>query len=87
MTKHIFERRGYGLTTANILYRLPDYPAILQSYLWQEFDEEPEFPRLRKFLDFWSHKLEGLLYSVTVAHSGLIKVARINQIDGEFRLH
>ncbi len=27
---------GYGLTTANILYRLPDHPAIIQSYIWQE---------------------------------------------------
>ena len=25
---------GYGLTTANIFYRLPDYPAIVQSYVW-----------------------------------------------------
>ncbi|KAF0132483.1 MAG: Usg family protein, partial [Methylocystaceae bacterium] len=43
--------QGYGLTTANILYRLPDYPKIIQSYIWQEYDLHPEFPELRKFLD------------------------------------
>ena len=37
---------GYGLTTANILYRLPDYPAIVQSYVWQEYDLHPHFPEL-----------------------------------------
>ena len=45
---------GYGLTTANIFYRLPDYPAIVQSYVWQEYDLHPDFPELHKFLDFWS---------------------------------
>jgi uncharacterized protein Usg len=28
------QMQGYGLTTANILYRLPDHPAIIQSYIW-----------------------------------------------------
>ena len=25
---------GYGLTTAQILYRLPDHPSLLQTYVW-----------------------------------------------------
>lgn len=81
------QQSTYGLTTVNILYHMPDHPAILQSFLWQEFDENPDFPRLRKFLDFWAHELEGLLHSVTVAHAGLVRVAQVNAIDGEFRLH
>ena len=32
---------GYGMTTANILYRLPDHPAIIQSYVWQDYDLHP----------------------------------------------
>ena len=35
---------GYGLTTANILYRLPDHPALLQTYIWQDYDLAPRFP-------------------------------------------
>ena len=27
---------GYGLTTAQILYRLPDHPSLLQTYVWQD---------------------------------------------------
>ena len=45
---------GFGLTTANILYRLPDHPAILQNYIWQQHDLHPDFPELTKFLDFWT---------------------------------
>ena len=29
---------GFGLTTANIFYHRPDYPAVLQSFLWQRHD-------------------------------------------------
>lgn len=77
---------GYGLTTANILYRLPDHPAIIQSYIWQQYDLQPEFPELRKFLDFWISKLEGPLHAVMVTHSGLIKPAELD-VRGEFQLH
>ena len=79
--------QGYGLTTANILYRLPDYPKIIQSYVWQEYDVHPEFPELRKFLDFWMRSLDGPLHSVTVAHSNLIKPAELKLLDKEFKVH
>ena len=78
---------GYGLTTANILYRLPDHPAFLQSYIWQEYDLAPRFPELRAFLDFWRRELEGPLHSVTVAHSQLIRPAEIVSVNGVLTLH
>src|SRR5271166_4077572 len=78
---------GFGLTTANILYRLPDHPAILQNYIWQQHDLHPHFPELKKFLNFWARELDGLLYSVTVAHTRLIKPAELRATDGEFRLN
>jgi uncharacterized protein Usg len=78
---------GYGLTTAQILYRRPDHPWLLQTYVWQEYDLAPNFPELHGFLKFWQRSLEGILHSVTVAHSRLIKPAELRAVDGEFRLH
>ena len=78
---------GYGLTTAHILYRRPDHPWLLQSYVWQEYDLCPKFPELQHFLEFWREQLDGALYSVTVAHSGLIKPAELKAVDGLLRLH
>src|SRR3954464_10952685 len=78
---------GYGLTTAQILYRMPDHPSLLQTYVWQNYDLCPRFPELFKFLAFWQQKLEGPLYSVQVAHSGLLRPAEIKAIDGVLRLH
>ncbi len=79
--------QGYGLTTAEILYRMPDHPALLQSYIWQDYDIFPEFPTLKKFLDFWTNTLDGPLFKVTVGHCKLIKPAELKAIGGEFRLH
>ena len=51
--------KGYSLTTAEILYRLPDYQTILQTYIWQDFDQHPRFPKLTGFLDHWKRNLDG----------------------------
>ena len=40
---------GYGLTTAQILYRLPDHPSLLQTYVWQDYDLCPRFPVLNRY--------------------------------------
>jgi uncharacterized protein Usg len=71
--------RDYRLTTAEILYHLPDHPSLLQSYIWQELDLAPQFPVLRKFLAFWSHNLEGKLHSVRVGSASLITPAEWRQ--------
>ena len=79
--------KGYGLTTANILYRRPYHPWLLQTYVWQNYDLCPDFPELQGFLEFWQKSLEGVVHSVTVVHSHLIKPAEIKPVDGIFRLH
>ena len=79
--------KGYSLTTAEILYRLPDHPSLLQTYVWQDYDLHPKFPKLFGFLRFWNVKLEGKLHSVVVAHSKLIKPSEIRMVDGQFRLN
>jgi uncharacterized protein Usg len=86
-TNFLKQLAGYGLTTARILYRYPDHPTLLQTYIWQEYDVAPRFPVLNGFLRFWQRELEGKLHSVVVAHSGLIKPAELRAIGTEFRLN
>jgi uncharacterized protein Usg len=78
---------GYGLTTADILYRLPDFPAVLQSFVWQQYDLAPKFPMLTRFLEFWTRELEGPLHSVRVAHSQLIRPAEFVAVNGVFTIN
>ncbi|MEO1986577.1 MAG: usg protein [Martelella sp.] len=78
---------GYGLTTAHILYRLPDFESLLQTYVWQDYDLAPDFPEMHKFLDFWKEKLDGPLHSVRYAHRRLIGPNEWRQVSGEFTIH
>lgn len=78
------ELADFRLTTAKIVYRLPDHPDLLQSYVWQELDQAPKFPALKRFLDFWERNLEGKLHSVTVAHAGLMQPVRMRAVDAEY---
>ena len=78
--------RDYRLTTAEILYHLPDHPSLLQSYIWQEYDIAPRFPVLHKFLDFWTRNLEGRLHSVKVANVQLIQAPQARYADALLHL-
>jgi len=70
--------KGYRLTTAEILYHMPDYPDFLQSYLRQEYDLAPKFPILKKFLGFWHRSLDGKLHSVRVASVGIVSAREMS---------
>jgi uncharacterized protein Usg len=78
---------GFVLTTAEILYHLPDYPELLQTYIWQEYDQAPSYPTLKKFLDFWESKLEGRLHSVRVASNKLIYPNEFRLADAQYQVH
>ena len=64
---------GYGLTTAQIVYRMPDHLNLFQDFLWQHYDTFPSFPALSGFLAFWEEEIEGPIHSVTVAHARLLR--------------
>ena len=79
--------RGYSLTTAEILYHIPDHCHLLQSFIWQDYDIAPRFPKLIKFLDFWTRNLDGRLANVRVAHNAIIGPAELRFVGAEWRLH
>ena len=82
-----FEIAGFGLTTASIFYRLPDFPRLLQTYVWQEYDVAPKFPELQRFLEFWERELDGALHSVTVAHHRLLTERELRLAAAEFSIN
>ena len=78
---------GYSLTTAEILYHMPDFPDLLQSYIWQEYDLAPKFPKLIGFLDFWQTNLDGKLHHVRVANKKLLGAGEVKILEGDFSLN
>lgn len=78
---------GYRLVTAEILYRMPDHPKLLQAYIWQDYDLEPKYPALSKFLDFWNRELEGPIHSVRVGTKRLIHPSEFRHADFVGAIH
>lgn len=87
MTALELQLRGYRLTTAEIIYHLPDHPALLQSFIWQKFDLAPDYPELRRFLEFWSRSIEGKLHSVNVNQSSRTTPNRFRHVKHALTLH
>jgi uncharacterized protein Usg len=87
LQNRVFQPKAFQLTTAEILYRLPDYPGLLQSFVWQKLDSAPDFPLLREFLAFWDSNLDGSIHSVRVAGRDIIDPPSLRCIDREFTLH
>lgn len=79
--------QGRRLTTAEILYYLPDHPSLLQEFLWQTLDEAPNFPRIHRFLGFWRREVHAVIHSVQVSCVGIVSPARIRVVDHLGTLH
>ncbi|AWI85586.1 aspartate-semialdehyde dehydrogenase [Alloyangia pacifica] len=79
--------KGYGLTTAELFYRMPDYQNVLNTFVWQEYDLAPDHPRLFRFIEFWQEEIEGPLHSVRFTHRKMISAGEWRQVVGEFRYH
>jgi uncharacterized protein Usg len=77
---------GYRLTVAEIFYRLPDHPSLLQTFIWQDYDLVPKYPILHGFLTFWRENLDGELHSVRVASRDLITPDDIRVVDAQYSL-
>ncbi|MDX2200389.1 MAG: Usg family protein [Phycisphaerae bacterium] len=68
---------GWRLTTAEVLYYMPDHPKLLQSFVWQTLDLAPRYPRIRKFLDFWKAEIEAVIHSVRLASGEELAPSRV----------
>ncbi|MBF5093237.1 Usg family protein [Azospirillum sp. INR13] len=87
MANLVRQLRDFRLTTAEILYHMPEYPGLLQCYLWPDLDQAPEYPVLRRSLDFWQRNLDGKLHSVRLATQTLITPGALRHAAVDFRIH
>ena len=79
--------KGARILTAEILYHLPDYPGLLQSFVWQTLDTAPRYPRLARFLDHWRREIEAVIHSIRIGHGGDLAPVQVDHVGGELRLH
>ena len=78
--------KGYGLTTAEMLYRMPDHRNVLNAFIWQDYDLAPDYPRLFDFIEFWHDRIEGPLHSVRFTHRKQVAAGEWRNVVGEFEV-
>ena len=83
----VAQLNDYRITTAEVLYWMPDHQHVLQSFVWQHLDLAPRFPVLTKFLDYRERNLDGKLHRIRVANAALIKPAEFKFASGLYHLH
>lgn len=68
---------GYKLITANIVYHLPDYNYILQEFIWQNYDNPPEYRHLKKFIKFWENNIDARIKEIEIAETDFNKRTKL----------
>jgi uncharacterized protein Usg len=79
--------KGYGLTTAEMYYHMPDHPHVLNTFVWQDYDLAPDHGKLLKFIGYWQEELDGPLHSVRFVHRKMISPGEWRHVTGEFSYH
>lgn len=58
--------------TLSVEYYRPDFPSILQAFVWQLDDRTPDFPRVHRFLDHWRREITAPIATIRlVARDGV----------------
>ena len=79
--------RGKRLTTAEVIYYMPDHPSLLQRFMWQTLDLAPDYPRVHEFLEFWRREIDAVIHSVNVSAVGEVRAPRVRIAGVISRLH
>jgi uncharacterized protein Usg len=80
-------REGQALTRAEIRFRLPDCHSVVGRYIWEEFDQAPEYPMLFAFLANWQEPIEGMLQSIQILHRAPVGPERWKHVGGRLLLN
>ena len=63
------ERIIEQLTLIQIYYYMPDYPSVITDFTWQTMDLYPQFPRMRRFLNYWHENIDAKINEIYLNYS------------------
>lgn len=79
--------KGWGISTIEACYRMPDHQLVLNSLVVQMVDLAPDYPRLFAFVEFWKDNIDGPLHSIRFTHARMLGPRQWRHVVGEFPLH
>ena len=61
---HIIEK--WTVASVQVIYYIPDFPHIVNEFMWQTDDQRPDFPRIGRFLNYWDRYIDGPIKEVYI---------------------
>ena len=49
-----------------VVYYIPDYLHLVNEFIWQTEDQQPDYPRINQFLDYWDRNIDGPIKEVYI---------------------
>ena len=49
-----------------VVYYIPDYLHLVNEFIWQTEDQQPDYPRINHFLDYWDKNIDGPIKEVYI---------------------
>ena len=74
----------WTVATVQVVYYIPDYLHVVNEFMWQTEDQVPEYPRCKRFLDFWDKNIDGPIKEVYIYDQGQSKV---RMVDRKFKMN
>lgn len=63
-----------SLITTNVYYYIPDYPGLVNMFLFQCEDYIPDIPKIHKFLKYWKDNDLAKVQEIIISYSNNSKL-------------
>ena len=76
--------KKWTIATVQVIYFIPDHLHIVNEFMWQTEDELPEYPRIKRFLDYWDKNIDGPIKEVYIYDN---KYSNVRVVDSRYKLN
>jgi len=74
----LMTRRPVLLT---VVYYMPDYPSLMNEFMWQTEDMVPQLRRIHKFLNHWKDNIEAPIHEILLSVGDNYMAAQYRSVD------
>ena len=71
--------KKWTIASVQVVYYIPDYIHLVNEFVWQTEDLQPEYPRITKFLDYWDKNIEGPIKEVYIYDQGQHNIRKVDR--------
>ena len=70
--------------SVQVVYYIPDYLHLVNEFIWQTEDQQPDYPRINRFLDYWDKNIDGPIKEVYIHDQ---EDSKIRVVDRTFKFN